>query len=105
MWVTRQAAEFIVTIQPYLNLNDVLVHDNRCGQAASTKSRGGGIFFGTGEGSTGSFPASFVLNVNDSQIYGNSAVSGGGVYNAATMNIMRSLVRAKYCGIFRRKCL
>lgn len=76
----------------YLNLNNVLVHDNKTGTGGSNSSRGGGIFFGTGEDGSGSFPAFFVLNVNDSQIYGNSAYNGGGVYNAATMNIMRSLV-------------
>ena len=63
-------------------------------QAEDTGSRGGGVFFGTGEGNTGAFPAFFVLNVNDSQIYGNSAYLGGGVFNSATMNIMRSLVES-----------
>lgn len=77
-----------------LNLNNVLVHDNTTGTGGDTGSRGGGIFFGTGEGKSGTFPAFFVLNVNDSQIYGNSAYLGGGVFNTATMNIMRSLVES-----------
>jgi hypothetical protein len=77
-----------------LNLNNVLIHDNQTGTGGDTASRGGGVFFGTGEGNTGSFPAFFVLNVNDSQIYGNSAYLGGGVFNSATMNIMRSLVES-----------
>lgn len=78
----------------YLNLNNVLVHDNATGSGGSTSSRGGGIFFGTGEDGTGAFPDFFVLNVNDSLIYGNSAYYGGGVFNAAKMNIMRSLVES-----------
>ena len=84
-----------------LYLNNVLVHDNKTGTGGDTSSRGGGIFFGTGEDGSGSFPAFFVLNVNDSQIYGNSAYQGGGVFNNATMNIMRSLVEgnnAEYMG-------
>lgn len=84
-----------------LYLNNVLIHDNKTGTGGDAAGRGGGVFFGTGEDGTGTFPAFFVLNVNDSQIYGNSAYQGGGVFNNATMNIMRSLVEgnnAEYMG-------
>lgn len=74
----------------YLNLNNVLIHDNQCGTSSS--SRGGGVFFGTGEDGSGSFPDFFTLNINDSLIYNNSAYNGGGVFNAAKMNLLRSTV-------------
>ena len=77
-----------------LILNNVFVHDNYASNIGLLPGIGGGIYFSTGDGDSGYFPESFVLNINDSQIYNNVAYDGGGIYNTATLNIMRSTIEA-----------
>ncbi|KAF0111280.1 MAG: putative calcium-binding protein [Chloroflexi bacterium] len=77
-----------------LILNNVSIHDNHTGVGGEVEGKGGGIFFGTGDENHGYFPASFILDITGSHIFANSSYYGAGIYNEATLNVIKSTIES-----------